>query len=484
MLHQMLLSRLIAAASALIFSVLSFVAPPQRIANEGTVVRVGLYFGETAKRSVTVRASGGFTLGRAEEDGWTALLTTECETIVVSRRIARPVTGESRYKNASAAAEAAAQSGGTVLYENGAYAVAEGLSPADAEPLFVVADESGKPLFLYAGEEALTLAAGAAIEFPADETLYSYRGRIECIPDGTRFSVVNTVGLEDYVKGVLPWEIGANESDETTKAFAVLTRTAPLSGSKPAHLERGFDVCTGTCCQIYRGLARTDARLERLADETAGEVLTYEDRPAVVLYHTTSGGATCSLSEAWGGDDLPYLRSVDIGEPYEEAADGVWSEYLTMHELTERLRAYGGVFAALTGAVTELRVTATDRYRRRRRGEHGGPALFRAHPAGTRAEKRQLYPHAGHAAPSERKRLPDRRAHRRKRPRPRRGTQRHGRRLSERVARLRLHAHPCGLFPRYGAENTRITDFLTIGKFFAYRFTNRFLWCIMALNLR
>ena len=362
MLHQMLLSRLIAAASALIFSVLSFVAPPQRIANERTVVRVGLCFGETAKRSVTVRASGGFTLGRAEEDGWTALLTTECETIVVSRRIARPVTGESRYKNASAAAEAAAQSGGTVLYENGAYAVAEGLSPADAEPLFVVADESGKPLFLYAGEEALTLAAGAAIEFPADETLYSYRGRIECIPDGTRFSVVNTVGLEDYVKGVLPWEIGANESDETTKAFAVLTRTAPLSGSKPAHLERGFDVCTGTCCQIYRGLARTDARLERLADETAGEVLTYEDRPAVVLYHTTSGGATCSLSEAWGGDDLPYLRSVDIGEPYEEAADGVWSEYLTMHELTERLRAYGGVFAALTGAVTELRVTATDRY--------------------------------------------------------------------------------------------------------------------------
>ena len=243
MLHQMLLSRLIAAASALIFSVLSFVAPPQRIANEGTVVRVGLCFGETAKRSVTVRASGGFTLGRAEEDGWTALLTTECETIVVSRRIARPVTGESRYKNASAAAEAAAQSGGTVLYENGAYAVAEGLSPADAEPLFVVADESGKPLFLYAGEEALTLAAGAAIEFPADETLYSYRGRIECIPDGTRFSVVNTVGLEDYVKGVLPWEIGANESDETTKAFAVLTRTAPLSGrSLPASTRSSVDL--------------------------------------------------------------------------------------------------------------------------------------------------------------------------------------------------------------------------------------------------
>lgn len=95
MLHQMLLSRLIAAASALIFSVLSFVAPPQRIADEGTVVRVGLCFGETARRSVTVRASGGFTLGRAEEDGWTALLTTECETIVVSRR--NRASGDGRF---------------------------------------------------------------------------------------------------------------------------------------------------------------------------------------------------------------------------------------------------------------------------------------------------------------------------------------------------------------------------------------------------
>lgn len=166
MLHQMLLSRLIAAASALIFSVLSFVAPPQRVADEGTVVRVGLVLRRDGEAQHHGARVGGFTLGRAEEDGWTALLTTECETIVVSRRLARPVTGESRYKNASAAAEAAAQSGGTVLYENGAYAVAEGLSPADAEPLFVVADESGKPLFLYAGEEALTLAAGAGNRIP------------------------------------------------------------------------------------------------------------------------------------------------------------------------------------------------------------------------------------------------------------------------------------------------------------------------------
>ena len=102
--------------------------------------------------------------------------------------------------------------------------------------------------------------------------------------------------------------------------------------------------------------------IERLADETAGQILTYEGHPAVVLYHTTSGGATCSLSEAWGGDDLPYLRSVDVGEPYTEAQDGVWTEYLTMRELTNRLRAYGGVFSALTGTVSDIRVTATDRY--------------------------------------------------------------------------------------------------------------------------
>ena len=362
MLHHMLFSRLLAAASAVVLTVLSFLAPPQRIPDDDTVVRVGLCYGETGKSSITMHAAGGFTLGRAGADGWTALLAVENETVIVSRLQSRPITGEARYVNAAPAIEAAEREDGTVFCENGIYMVAKGLSPAASEAIFTVSDENGSLLFLYAGAEALTLSADAAIEFPADETLYSYRGRIECRPDGAQFSVINVVGLEDYVKGVLPWEIGTNESDETTKAFAVLTRTAPLSESKPAHLEDGFDVCTGTCCQIYRGLARTDERLERLADETAGQILTYEGHPAVVLYHTTSGGATCSLSEAWGGDDLPYLRSVDVGEPYTEAQDGVWTEYLTMRELTSRLRAYGGVFSALTGTVSDIRVTATDCY--------------------------------------------------------------------------------------------------------------------------
>ena len=85
MLHHMLFSRLLAAASAVVLTVLSFLAPPQRIPDDDTVVRVGLCYGETGKSSITMHAAGGFTLGRAGADGWTALLAVENETVIVSR---------------------------------------------------------------------------------------------------------------------------------------------------------------------------------------------------------------------------------------------------------------------------------------------------------------------------------------------------------------------------------------------------------------
>ena len=171
MLHHMLFSRLLAAASAVVLTVLSFLAPPQRIPDDDTVVRVGLCYGETGKSSITMHAAGGFTLGRAGADGWTALLAVENETVIVSRLQSRPITGGARYVNAAPAIEAAEREDGTVFCENGIYMVAKGLSPAASEAIFTVSDENGSLLFLYAGAEALTLAADAGIESPADETL-------------------------------------------------------------------------------------------------------------------------------------------------------------------------------------------------------------------------------------------------------------------------------------------------------------------------
>ena len=231
---------------------------------------------------------------------------------------------------------------------------------------------------------------------------------------------------------MLPWEIGANESDETTKAFAVLTRTAPLSGSKPAHLERGFDVCTGTCCQIYRGLARTDARLERLADETASEV-----RPTrAVRRRSPHDQRRRDLLSGGVGRRRPALPALGrYRRAFTRKRPTAYGRNTSRCASCPSGCAYGGVFAALTGAVTELRVTATDCYgsgfvtELTAADSEGNTAVLRysapiRQALGLKSANFTLTP-VMLRRPNG-KRLPGRRAHRRKRPRPRRGTQRHG----------------------------------------------------------
>lgn len=308
-------------AFALIFSPVNASVPDmtaQSVTNDQQTVRVALAYGENSRDCVTLSSDGSLLIGFFDGGTFHPIANESAGIVVIS----------------------AGENGSFDI--NGPYGSVS-LSYAGACPLAVVSDTG-------------------LISFPCDDELYEYGGYIEFSANDNGFSIINTVGLEDYVKGVLPYEIGTNESDETTKAFAVLTRTVPLSKSKPAHLEDGFDVCTSTCCQIYRGFLKRDERLEGIADETKGEILSYDGKPATVLYHTVSGGATCSLCEAWGGEDLPYLRSVDVGEPYEESANGSWKVYYTMDKLTVLLKEYGGPFTALEGDVTDIRISRTDKY--------------------------------------------------------------------------------------------------------------------------
>lgn len=45
-------------------------------------------------------------------------------------------------------------------------------------------------------------------------------------------------------------------------------------------------------------------------DSTKGKVITYEGKPIDAFFHSNSGGKTETVSNVWGGSDLPYLQSV------------------------------------------------------------------------------------------------------------------------------------------------------------------------------
>ena len=155
-------------------------------------------------------------------------------------------------------------------------------------------------------------------------------------------NVVNFVDLEDYIKGVLPYEMSASWPIEALKAQAICARNyATLNRGK--HSAYGFDMCSNVDCQTYYGLGRADENTDRAVDETAGEYLRYQNELAETFYFSSDGGATEDVYNVWGSN-YPYLKGVE--DPYEAlVADRIsnyeWSTTFTADELTERLNSKG-----------------------------------------------------------------------------------------------------------------------------------------------
>lgn len=136
-----------------------------------------------------------------------------------------------------------------------------------------------------------------------------YRGRIEVFAN-TRgaLTVVNVLGLEDYVKGVVPNELSAGGFPqlEAHKAQAIAARTYALR-NRGQFSSQGYDLLPTTRSQVYRGLTSENALSSRAVDETRGLIATYDGEPINALYTSTCGGRT-EDSENIFNDAVPYLK--------------------------------------------------------------------------------------------------------------------------------------------------------------------------------
>ena len=136
-----------------------------------------------------------------------------------------------------------------------------------------------------------------------------YRGRIEVFTNlRGNLTVVNELGLEDYVKGVVANELspGGYPAIEALKAQAIAARTYALK-NRGQFMSQGFDILPTTRSQVYRGLASENPLSTRAVDETRGLIATYNGEPINALYTSTCGGRT-ENSENIFNDAIPYLR--------------------------------------------------------------------------------------------------------------------------------------------------------------------------------
>ncbi len=194
-------------------------------------------------------------------------------------------------------------------------------------------------------------------------TKWPVRGGVQVWQRGRGLLVVNEVGIEDYVMGVVPAEVNAGWHPEVLKAQAVAARTYALY-QRTLNAGREYDVVAGTQDQVYQGLRGVDERVAQAVDSTRGVVVSHQGRPIYAAFSSTAAGPTEDSMNVWS-KDLPYLRGVDCpfdtNSPYYR-----WRVSVPFDKLERSLRHMGlpvGSIASLTpfgysraGRVTRLRV--------------------------------------------------------------------------------------------------------------------------------
>jgi stage II sporulation protein D len=143
-----------------------------------------------------------------------------------------------------------------------------------------------------------------------------YRGRILVdLNDRGALNLINELPVEDYLRGVVPSEMGPELYNqlEALKAQAVAARTYTLRNLGEFARE-GYDICATPRCQVYGGMQIEHPLSDRAVAETAGQVLLYKGELVDALYSSTCGGHTEDVHVIFPLKQEPYLKAVPCME--------------------------------------------------------------------------------------------------------------------------------------------------------------------------
>lgn len=151
------------------------------------------------------------------------------------------------------------------------------------------------------------------IEPNSDETWFknqTYYGGFEYRrASGDDITVVNVVSMDDYIKGVIPYEMSPSWPIEALKAQALCAKSYAVT-CIGKHNSQGFDLCNTTDCQVYYGTKTATDNSDSAVEAVSGLYVLYNGEVAETYYHASSGGWTEDAKNIWG-TDIPYLKAVE-----------------------------------------------------------------------------------------------------------------------------------------------------------------------------
>jgi stage II sporulation protein D len=195
-----------------------------------------------------------------------------------------------------------------------------------------------------------------------------YRGKLKATAADAGLLVINAVGLDAYVKGVVPNEVPSSWPRAALEAQAVAARSYALATSGGGD----FDVYDDTRSQVYGGKDSESERTNLATKRTRREVVRHGKQVATTYFFSTSGGQTESVQFGFpGAAPAPYLQSVR--DPYDGASPyHRWTVRYSQSEIESRL---SGLFS---GRLRKIKVL--------KRGD--SPRIVRARVVGSQGSSK------------------------------------------------------------------------------------------------
>lgn len=178
---------------------------------------------------------------------------------------------------------------------------------------------------------------------------YSDYGNINLLNSNT--GEISQMNLDEYLLGVVSAEMPASYDIEALKAQAVVARTYTIYTIAHNNSKHGdMTICSSPqCCQAWISkqdrLDRWDeserdlnwSKIEEAVYSTKGQVIEYNGEVINAFFHSNSGGKTEIPVNVWGGNQYPYLQTV------ETAGEEGYSQYssevvISKKELEDKLK--------------------------------------------------------------------------------------------------------------------------------------------------
>jgi len=137
-----------------------------------------------------------------------------------------------------------------------------------------------------------------------------YRGEVLVRVSGDGLMVVNRLRMDDYLRGVVPLEIGTNDATDLAAVEAQAVAARSYAYTRLAGAARPYDLVATVQDQVYGGVNAESRTGNEAVEATAGLVLLYEGRVVNAPYHANCGGSTAAPEDSWNVESEPYLRRV------------------------------------------------------------------------------------------------------------------------------------------------------------------------------